>query len=176
MAGGLSQDEPELAAMSTVLAALKPLGEDERSRVVEWVVGKLDIATLSRKRAGPRDLEDDNHDDGDDELGEGVKEFSDFAELCSAASPSTDAQKALVAGFWFQVCQGQDTFGSAKCNSQLKHFGTPIGNITRAFDTLKNSTPRLAMQVQKGGKTKQARKKYKLTHQGIEEVKRMING
>lgn len=175
MVEGLMEDDPELAAMSAVLAALKPLDDDAKGRVVDWVIGKLGIEAGAHAK-GRSNKHSESNGDVENEIGQEGSAYSDFADLCSAASPGTDAQKALVAGYWFQVCQGQDNFGSQECNNQLKHFGIPVGNITRAFDNLKNSTPRLAMQVQKAGKTKQARKKYKLTYQGVEEVTRMLNG
>jgi hypothetical protein len=175
MKEGLEHGDPELAAMSAVLAALNSLDNDARSRVINWVVGKLDVTTTTRTKARSSGAGESAKGD-DDEAMQGETEYSDFPTLCTSASPGTDAQKALVAGYWFQVCQGQENFGSQDCNNQLKHFGIAVGNITRAFESLKNSTPRLVMQVQKSGKTKQARKKYKLTHQGIEEVKRMLHG
>lgn len=165
--------EPELSAMAAVLAALSPLDEDARARVLSWIAGKLDIRNGRRSdRQTNRPHDDDVPEDQNTNF---PGEYSSFAELCSAASPTTDSQKALVAGYWFQEVEGLDTFGSQECNDQLKHFGTPIGNVTRAFDGLKNTKPQLVMQVQKSGKSKQARKKFKLTHAGIEEVKRMIS-
>lgn len=170
--------EPELAAMAKVLSALEPLDDGTRARVVGWIVGKLEIGGVtnlkSPKTSGTHE-EQEPGGEGSEGSDDAQSVFSTFAELCAAASPSTDAQKALVAGYWFQVVQGADTFASQECNEQLKHFGTPIGNVTRAFDNLKNTKPQLAIQIQKSGKSKQARKKFKLTHAGIEEVKSMLS-
>ena len=56
----------------------------------------------------------------------------------------------------------------------LKNQGHPIGNITRAFDTLRESRPAYVSQLEKAGKTKQARKKMKLTVTGIRKVEEMM--
>lgn len=166
--------EKELGAMRAAFDALKPLDAEGRSRAIDWLVRVFGLRASPHKKgggSGSTTAEPADTPEADDE----IPEFTSFAELCSAASPDTDAQKAMVAGYWFQICEGEESFGSRECNDQLKHFGVPVGNITRAFDTLKDSTPNLAMQIEKSGKTKQARKKYKLTHHGIQAVKRMLN-
>lgn len=168
-----NNQEPELVAMAAVLEALLPLDEDARARVINWIVGRLGIKAARTTRLDSV-RETDDGDVSTDATSSNI-EYSSFAELCSAASPATDAQKALVAGYWFQEVEGQENFGSQECNDQLKHFGTPIGNVTRAFDVLKNAKPQLVMQIQKAGKTQQARKKFKLTHAGVQEVKRLLS-
>lgn len=180
----VTDDEPELDAMKTILSALTPLDEDARDRVVGYVLSRLEISPPgSRQTARERNNGarinpeyDEDADSGANDHKTGGGAYPDFAALCIAATPKTDAEKALVAGYWFQVCQERDGFVSQGCNDELKNFGTPIGNITRAFDQLKAKTPKLAVQVQKSGKGKQARKKYRLTHQGISEVESMLNG
>jgi len=102
--------------------------------------------------------------------------FSTAAELYHAAGPDTDVERALVIGFWFQECLGQSDFDSFQVNNELKHLGYPVANITRAFDGLQARKPVLAMQTRKSGSSKQARKKYKLTHQGTVSVDKMIAG
>ena len=177
MATNVHDEEPELTAMSNILAALKPLEEDAQVRVVQWVVGKLGIASVRAAAPKPTTQSEVTEQEIEGALAKGdAPEFSDFADLCSAASPTSGPESALVAGYWFQICEGRESFGSQECNAELKHFGSPVGNITRAFDALIQQNPRLAMQVRKGGNTRQARKKYRLTHHGIEAVKRMLNG
>jgi len=51
-----------------------------------------------------------------------------------------------------------------------------VENITVALGALVDDTPRLVIQTHKAGKTKQARKKYKLTAEGIKRIKQMLTG
>ena len=162
------------------LRELRSLKSDERERVLNWIASKLGV-NLARPKSkhekrdnagGSEDRIADLADNGDS----GQETFADFADLCIAANPSTDAERALVAGYWFQVCQDEANFGSQECNTQLKHYGTPLGNVTRAFDYLQAANPKLAVQLRKSGSSKQARKTYKITHQGIQRVKEMISG
>ena len=101
--------------------------------------------------------------------------YPTFAELYDAARPNTGSEKALVGGYWFQICQRQEDFVSADVNKVLGDVVGPLSNVTVAFDTLKASKPSRAIQIGKSGKTQQARKKYKLTVAGIRAVEEMIN-
>ena len=96
--------------------------------------------------------------------------------MFDAAQPQTGAQKALVAGYWLQACEGAGSFDSQRANTELKPLGHGVANITAALDTLKTQSPALALQLKKSGTSQQARKTYKITVAGETAVKAMING
>jgi hypothetical protein len=100
--------------------------------------------------------------------------YASLAELYNAARPETGAQKVLVGGYWFQVCEGLQEFSAQLVNDQLKEIGAKVANVTVAFNTLKASNPSLVLQIRKSGKAQQARKQYKLTVAGIRAVEEMI--
>jgi hypothetical protein len=106
----------------------------------------------------------------------GKGEYTEFAELYDAAGPETGSDCALVGGYWLQICQGRESFASQEVNDLLKHQGNPVGNITMAFNKLREGKPRLVHQLQKSGKSKQARKTMKLTLEGIRRVEKMLKG
>ena len=83
---------------------------------------------------------------------------------------------ALVGAYWLQVCQGRDSFASQEVNDLLKHQGKPVANITSAFNKLREGKTRLVHQLQKSGKSKQARKTMKVTLEGIRRVEKMLKG
>jgi DNA-binding PadR family transcriptional regulator len=101
---------------------------------------------------------------------------ANFRKLLDAANPPSGHDKALVVGYWFQVIQKQDDLDGFQLNKELKNLGHPSTNITRDLDSLINRTPRFATKVRKEGNSKPARKKYKLTHEGIKAVDRMLRG
>ena len=72
--------------------------------------------------------------------------------------------------------EGQVEFTAQLVNSKLKDLGYGVSNITDAFTTLMKRRPSLVMQTAKQGKSRQARKRYKLTRAGQDEVERMIRG
>jgi hypothetical protein len=101
--------------------------------------------------------------------------FSALGELFDAARPQTNGQRALVAGYWLQVCGGANDLSSQAINTELKHLGYGILNITEALEDLKATKPAHAIQLRKSGTSRQARKTYKITEAGIRAVETMIS-
>jgi hypothetical protein len=170
--------DAEFAAMHAVFNALEPLDDDARSRVVNYIIARMEIAANTAhidRTATPVDRAREEEATLRKEEAEAPK-YGSFAELSDAAQPKSNADKALVAGYWLQVCQGAESFDGLSANKELKHLGERVGNITNAIDSLKSQKPALALQLKKSGKSQQARKTYKLTVAGIKAVEAMING
>lgn len=175
--------EQEFEATRLVYSALEPLDDDARERVVKHVAGMLEInaeptTTLSAKGVvtgapvlGTPALEEIPAPPATD-----TPTYATFAELFDAAGPQTGPEKALVVGYWLQVCRDADGFDGFNANRELNHLGHKLPNITNAISALKDQRPSLAIQLQKAGTSQQARKKYKITVAGVEAVKAMLNG
>lgn len=165
----------EFDAFQKVHNALVDLDEDMRARVLSSVSTLLGIgasvapAKTGTPPAGEETPEVDVVDNGQDQS------FTEFAELYAAADPHTTADKALIAGYWLQVCQGAENFSGQSVNNELNHLGHKIGNITNALSALNDAKPQLVLQLRKSGKSQQARKTYKLSAEGIKRVKDMIS-
>lgn len=178
MDGSEHAPDVEFAAMQAVYKALEPLDDDARKRVVEYVSARLEIATPAH--VAPTIVQPT----GDEEFDEtaldteetGAPKFGSFAELYDSAQPKNNGEKALVAGYWLQVCQAADSFDGFSANKELKHLGHGIPNITNAIDALKGQKPALVLQLKKSGKSRQARKTYKVTNAGVKAVEAMIHG
>jgi hypothetical protein len=160
----------EVGAMQKIAAAVAPLDPEATARVIRWAADRYGVTLYG---SGLRTKHQGREESGGAESGD-IPAFGALAELHSAASPESDADKALVAGYWFQFVQGQADFASQAINAALKDLGHGVGNITSAFDTLKAQKPALVMQLKKAGTTKQARKTYKLTAAGKKAVELMI--
>ena len=162
--------EDELNAMQQIAAALKPLGDDGRVRTLQWAFShfcgssKSSIGELPVLGPPTKDTS------------VGSAQFEAFAELFEAAHPKTDREKALVACYWVQICQSQQSFASQTLNAALKDLGHGVSNITDALSALKDERPALALQLKKSGTSQQARKTYKLTQEGVRRVQAMIRG
>ena len=171
----------ELSAMKALHEALLPLSPEGRGRVIAWVVGALEVPMSGKVgntvRGNTNRSTDSNEGADDAPSAEGARRqgsFTEFADLLGDAQPQTDADKALVGGYWFQVVAGAEDFTSQAVNDKLKDTGEAVGNITRAMDKLKSSKPQFVRQLLKSGKSQQARKKFKLTTAGIQAVERML--
>ncbi len=171
--------DAEFAAMHTVYGVLKPLDDDARRRIVNYVVARLEIDG----RAMPASGGNQNvpaAPASDEAVLQSEKaaapKYGSFAELFDAAKPKSSAEKALVAGYWLQVCQNADSFDGFSANKELKNLGQGLPNVTNAIEALKTQQPALALQLKKSGTSQQARKTYKLTVAGIKAVEAMTHG
>jgi len=161
----MTQDE-ELEALTSIQKTLEGVDDDEaQKRIVAYLVSRYGTAEAVQRRGALRR-----------DVAEQEFEFADVADLYHAAQPQTEAEKALVVGYWFQVCEKQGGFDGQTVNTALKHLGEGVSNITAAMSALADRKPALAMQVKKKGTTRQARKQYRLTKPGIEAVERMVAG
>jgi hypothetical protein len=177
MSDHTTDSDGEFSAMHAVYAALAPLDEDARIRVVDYIVARFEISARPAPGGHPAaDAGSQSYEDTIKEETAVSSKFGSFAELYDAAQPKNQSEKALVAGYWLQVCQGAGSFDGFSANKELKNLGQGVGNITVAIDSLKNQKPALALQLKKSGKSQQARKTYKITVAGIKSVEGMIHG
>jgi hypothetical protein len=162
----------ELDAMAAVHTAVRDLTSESQKRVLRWAMSAFGVISepgLARP-ASFREAGDERSATASS------SDYTAFADLLGDSGASTDADRALVGGYWLQVILGNEDFTSQSVNEELKNTGNAIGNITRAFDNLKNAKPQLVRQLLKAGRAQQARKKLKLTTAGIDRVRRMISG
>lgn len=164
----------ELDAMRQVAEALDPLKEDARARIMSWASAKYGgrAPSLNPRIHGRPSSGADSSPSGS--IDTTFEKYESLAELFDAADPEIESERALVVGLWMQKSSGLDTFDSAAVNRELKHLGHGVGNITSAFNDLISQKPALAMQTAKSGKSKQARKKYKITRAGEKAVLEML--
>jgi len=161
----------EIEAMKAVADAVKDLDDDARHRVLTWATGKYKVRStgmlpvVGGLPAPPANLPQVNDTE---------KTQTDLPAIFAAANPESGTDKALVVAYWFQVIKGQPDVDSHEVNNELKHLGHGVINITRAFDHLMDPKPQLVIQTRKSGKAKQARKKYRVTAEGIAHVKQLI--
>jgi len=177
----LADIDKEFTAMQTVFAALNELTEEgARQRVMDYVVNRLGLSVQAKPKVSAKPAAPDDEADDDNESAAptpaNLMEYGSFAELYDAAQPKTQADKALVGGYWLQVCLGGESFDGFAINKELKNLGEGIANITSAVDQLKTPKPALAIQLKKSGKSRQARKTFKVTVAGIKAVEAMIRG
>jgi hypothetical protein len=161
----MSQEEHvyrlELTAMRRLASALARLPDSRsRSRVLNWALAHFPSVDAAAYRgpsfADPR--------------------FDTLADLVAVAAPRKERERALVGAYWFQRLNPAGTFTAQEVNKGLKDLGHRVINITGALDDLATRTPKLVVQLEKAGKSRQARKIYRVTPEGTKAVKEMIVG
>lgn len=164
--------DPEIEAMSSVATALADLDEDQQGRVLRWAAERYGV-TL-----GKGSVRQDGGGVGDEVTEEEITaedpEFADFGDLFAAADPKTNEDKALVAAYWRQVHEADEKWQATGLQKDLRNLGHAIPNITDALTSNIRKRPQRVIQLQKSGSSKQARKTYKVTREGLVYVQGML--
>lgn len=112
---------------------------------------------------------------GTEPLQGGTTAPAPFHQLVERWTPTTQAEWALLGAYYFQEVLGNQNVTAFQVNKELKQHGTPIANITVSLEENISQNPALIRQIAKSGKTKQAKKKYVVTTNGINFVKDKLN-
>ncbi|MGE0640202.1 MAG: hypothetical protein AB7G12_13790 [Thermoanaerobaculia bacterium] len=163
----------EIEAMGVIANAFAKLGTGSRARVLDWAYRFYLQSGSNARESTVGSVR--NVAEAHPIATNAPAETMDIATLFARSNPGTEGEKALVAGYFFQRLQGMEDFDSFTLNSELKHLGHGVTNITRALGSLIGVKPQLVMQTRKEGKSKQARKRYKLTLEGQKRVERMLH-
>lgn len=169
------EKDKELVAMDEVYRALEGLEPEEVGRVLTWASDRFGV--LITRAEKPQDVHTELEPERRDVFGiDNLRSFEVLGELFAKARPKTNADKALVSATFLQVARGNADLAAQQINNELKHLGHRILNITDAINSLIWDKPSLMIQLRKSGSTKQARKTYKVTDEGISKVLRMLDG
>jgi len=160
-------EDKELDAMATISKALDELDPSQIGRIIRWIGDRYKSQVTGSNIAG-------NIGAVRGDTQGSREEPVDLPTLYHSANPKTDGERALIAAYWLQVINGGAEWTSFAVNTELKQMGFPINNITDALTSLMKKKPALVMQTHKSGKSKQARKRYKLTHAGIQAAHQMV--
>jgi len=90
--------------------------------------------------------------------------------------PETMAERALMGAYTLSRGKADKTVTSQAINAELKRAGIPVPNITRAIESNLRAKPPLMVQKKKMGTTRQARKQYAITPEGVEFVETKLQG
>ncbi|HEX6371463.1 MAG TPA: hypothetical protein VF006_21270 [Longimicrobium sp.] len=91
-------------------------------------------------------------------------------------TPETMAERGLMGAYTLSRGKADKTVTSQAINAELKRAGIPVPNITRAIESNLRAKPPLMVQKKKMGTTRQARKQYAITPEGVEFVENKLQG
>ena len=168
--------DAEIDAMSAVANALTDLSPEERQRVLRWARDRFGVVISddSRGGGGRRDGEATPDEEDGEEAKADPPAFEHLAELFAATEPENETDKALVAGYFLQVIKGQEKWTAAEAQKELKNMGHALSNVSKSLTRNIRQRPQRVIQLQKSGSSQQARKTYKVTHEGLVVVQGML--
>ena len=159
--------DPELQAMTSIAALLTNLDEESRARVLNWAADKFGVS-ISGNNVN-LSIDGDGSEGNDKERPQG-KNYVDFVDLFDDVTPNSNFEKALTGAYWIQAMQGEPSWRSLQVNNLLKDTGNGIDHIVDALGSAQRKNPALVRQMAKSGKSRQARKTFKLTSAGIKFI------
>lgn len=167
--------DKELKVMQRVVSLLQSLDDEERGRVVRWfserfgerhseTTRRVDeesqgskLGDSARNRSSPAQNDVTRvHVDGSS-----MQFGGDLLIRLQDEEVKTEGDKVLVVMKWFREVGGKDQFTAYEVNQELKKVGMRVGNITSAFSELIKKG--MVVQVDKKGRYKQGRKRYRLS-------------
>jgi hypothetical protein len=170
--------DPEIDAMATISATLAGLADEQaRARVLRYANERFGVSAQSVPELQRTAQGQHREEKAPAALRQGSPAepiFSEFADLFDAVSPATDMDKAVTAAYWLQCCMAQASWGGFRVNSLLKDMGHGVGNVTTALTGAQQHKPALVRQTSKSGKSRQARKTYKLTTSGVKYMREKL--
>jgi len=100
----------------------------------------------------------------------------EFNALIEKWTPTTQADWALLAAYYFQRILGHQNVTGFQVNKELKQYGYAATNITDCFTANMETEPARVLQTKKAGKSRQGKKQYLVTIAGIKYVEDRLNG
>ncbi|MCK6455798.1 MAG: hypothetical protein L6Q92_04635 [Phycisphaerae bacterium] len=168
-------DFRDIEAVQTILKTLGDFEPTEQERILRWVAEKLELKGLRTNPVRPpAGAASPTSNGGATAAGDALQEFSTVGDLMAAVHAETAAERALVVATFLQYRTGKGALTGFEVNSELKHLGHAVGNITDTLTALQTAKPALVIQVRKSGTTRQARKQYKVTDAGYRRVIQLL--
>lgn len=184
--------DPEIEALSSVYDTLRGLNHAQIKRIIDWVTDKFGLSeekppvkvTETRmtpppveptgparepveKRHGRPPQKTQPTPQPEQTAVTGFMKFDTVEDLFFSSNVRTVASKILLVAAYLKEKDNLNEFSSFDINSRLKKIGYGVKNITNSINTLIDKTPPLLIQTGKMGDTKQAKRKFQITEEGL---------
>jgi hypothetical protein len=106
---------------------------------------------------------------------EGFLKFDTFEDLFFSSNAKSIAAAILLAASYLQERHNSKTLNTSEINAQMKKVGQQVQNISASINNLLTKKPPLLVQTGKLGDSKQARRQYRVTEEGLRIARNYIN-
>jgi hypothetical protein len=169
-----AMDFRDIEALQNILKILGDFEPIEQERLLRWVAEKLELKrdqTGSKRPTASLPLVADTPEAP---VADGLQSFATVADLMASINVRTHAERALAVAVFLQYRNAKPALTGFEINNELKHLGHMLSNITDTLSALQNTNPKLLIQIRKSGKTRQARKQYKVTDAGYRRILQIL--
>jgi hypothetical protein len=174
--------DPELHAMSLVFEALKNLDNGQRRRILGWVKDRLEATaapTVEGEAAAmttaPQALIPPAPAAPKPPAKKDLANFETALDLFSESSAKKSTSKVLLMAAYLQERHNYKEISSYDINFRLKRIGHGVTNISSLINGILKRKPHLLIQVDAENLPKQARRKFRVTVEGLTVARSFLN-
>ena len=177
--------DPEIDALSQVYDSLIGLNHAQIRRIIAWCSSRFGLleekptveATEPEMEAPvepaeasekPVEIEPEQIEPT------GFMKFNTVKDLFFASDVRNVTSKILLVAAFLHEKDNSKEFSSYEINTRLKQVGDGVQNITNSINKLLDKEPPLLMQTEKMGDTKQAKRKFRITEEGLRIAKNYL--
>jgi len=164
----MSDFDSELNAMKVIGETLSPLDDEVRGRVMQWALSRFptDLKVVDAQQELP---------DNEVQSVSTAASYDTFAEMLVASTADSRPENALMAAYWTQVIQGNETWKTFQVSKLLIDTGNGDLNLSRALEALIKTRPQQLVQTGRPNTSKgKGNKSFKLTFAGINAAKQLL--
>lgn len=184
--------DSELEAMVKSHDAMKELRDEEKRRVIEWLIKKYglfdDFNRVDKLESGDAKAADtsepveekeskplytDHVEDAVD-VTDDLSSFSSLKQLMKKIKIKTEPEKALVGAAYLQADSPRKALKPRAINNELKNAGTACNNITTSLASLVKKGVLEVKKASKSGDSKRTAKTYKVTKKGMQVIENAV--
>ncbi|UCH92754.1 MAG: hypothetical protein JSV88_20995 [Candidatus Aminicenantes bacterium] len=192
--------DKEINALSDVYESLKGLNHAQIKRIIDWVTSKFGLDDRSgvtdiqpgsvepivsevvepvKKRRGrrPKGFRPDVEEPQPQvvpPVRKGLMKYETLEELFSGSTVKTVVAKILLAAAFLQENKNKKELSSYDISSSLKASGQPLKNASIGINSLMSRKPPLLIQTGTFGDSKQSRRKFRVTEEGLRIARNYI--
>lgn len=175
--------DPELHAMSLVFDALKNLDNGQRRRIIQWVKDRLqtdieETTTTAQQAVAPATTAATLAPAAEAPRIPTKKDLAHFEtamDLFAESSAKKSTSKVLLMAAYLQERHNYKEISSYDINFRLKRIGHGVTNISSLINGILKRVPHLLVQVDAENLPKQARRKFRVTVEGLNVARSFLN-
>lgn len=171
--------DSELEALNKINEAIRELPEDAKVRVIAWLINKYSIHSGHSPVLTPKVLTNvDTHNEQENIIEPDVMSITSYAtaaDLLAKCNPNKENEKILIVSAFLQAKNPTKDLTGYEVNHTLKNIGHKVNDFSHNIDSLMKRKPQLMIQTKKSGNTRQAKRNYRVTDEGMKEIERLVN-
>ena len=176
--------DPEIVAMNKVYNVFRNLDNGKRKRIIHWLIDRFglmgdkplhELTHPIQKQTETKPMKKEKQEKAVKPLEKrGVKQYDTVLDLFSEAKIKKSTGKILLMAAYLQERHNFKEITTYDINFRLKRIKHGVTNISSLINGILKRKPQLLDEIKKEGQTKHARRKFRVTEEGLKVVKNYL--